>query len=405
MNQLCVIFVLFLASVALAAPTSRGSFIHHPRPHHPHHPQVVVIPHNQVVVPHKPPYSHGTIIVKPHPEIVHPKPVVVTPPRPPPAPPVPPTTAAPPVLPPPLPPLPPLPPSPPLPPKVHPTLIKILSVPEFSILVTLLRETGLLEILLAAEHITIFAPTNKAFIATASELCKPVFTPKGAIACFSSLLTAKQIKAVLLYHVLPVTLFSKQILKLTIFETLSGKIIKRRGVKLVDIAKPITNPKLDVLDVKYTKGVVHVITRVLLPFKVVIKVVEGPISKPPVVFVPPFVPEEPVFPPGMLPDSGVGSVTPPAPAAPAPAAPVPAAPVPAAPAPAAPAVPNLPDVPGLDALLENPAIADIAQQLASGEADIASLLSDPAVIGLLSDPNVASVLSDPALQALLPTRR
>lgn len=137
----------------------------------------------------------------------------------------------------------------------------------YSILVDLLSFSGLTEIVSEALNITIFAPTNFAFRATAIELaCADVSTNDAVAACYKAL-GAPTVATVLQYHVVPSLLASPDVLATTTFVTLLGQAFTRRGTRFIDASPQFTNPMLfpAQLDLRYQYGYVHGISRVLMP--------------------------------------------------------------------------------------------------------------------------------------------
>ena len=120
----------------------------------------------------------------------------------------------------------------------------------FTTLATALTETGLVDALKGDGPFTVFAPNDEAF--------KKL--PKGAL---EGLLKDKEaLKKVLLYHVVSGNVTSKDVVKLSKAETLSGENVK---IMVSGKTVKINNSKVIAADVKAKNGVIHVIDTVLMP--------------------------------------------------------------------------------------------------------------------------------------------
>ncbi|MBL6633296.1 MAG: fasciclin domain-containing protein [Thermoleophilia bacterium] len=125
------------------------------------------------------------------------------------------------------------------------------SNPQFSTLVSLIKEAGLVKALSAKGPYTVFAPTNAAF--------KKV--PAATLAQLKA--NPDQLKAVLTYHVLPKQVLAAQVVKLNAARTLEGSGIKirtRKGVVRINNNAVVTKT-----NVMASNGVIHVINNVLIP--------------------------------------------------------------------------------------------------------------------------------------------
>ena len=120
----------------------------------------------------------------------------------------------------------------------------------FKTLATALTEVGLVEALQAEGPYTVFAPTDEAFAKL----------PEGTI---ESLLKDKEaLKSILLYHVVPGKVTSKDVVKLDKAETLSGKNVKISSSK---DGVMINKSSVTAVDIMASNGVIHVIDTVLIP--------------------------------------------------------------------------------------------------------------------------------------------
>lgn len=120
----------------------------------------------------------------------------------------------------------------------------------FSTLVSLVKEAGLVGALSAKGPYTVFAPTNAAFAKV----------PAETLAALKA--NPDQLKAVLTYHVLGRSLPAPQITKFYAVKTLEGSGLKIRTTKGTVKVNTATVIKPNVMA---SNGVIHVINQVLIP--------------------------------------------------------------------------------------------------------------------------------------------
>jgi transforming growth factor-beta-induced protein len=123
---------------------------------------------------------------------------------------------------------------------------------QFKTLASLLTKAGLVDTLATGGPFTVFAPTDAAFAKV----------PKATLAALAK--HPAQLRAVLLYHVVPGSVTASDVVKLSSAKTLAGSsvLIKvNKGGVFVNQAK-VTTP-----DVMASNGVIHVINKVLIPPK------------------------------------------------------------------------------------------------------------------------------------------
>ncbi|MUG32436.1 MULTISPECIES: fasciclin domain-containing protein [Psychrobacter] len=125
---------------------------------------------------------------------------------------------------------------------------------DFSILVEAVAAAGLVDTLATTPNLTVFAPTNQAFVNLLNELGMT----KSQLLANPALL-----KQVLTYHVVPATVYSSQV-KAGMVKTVQGTSfsISNDG-KISDAKGRVAN--LIKTDIKASNGVIHVIDKVLLP--------------------------------------------------------------------------------------------------------------------------------------------
>jgi uncharacterized surface protein with fasciclin (FAS1) repeats len=124
--------------------------------------------------------------------------------------------------------------------------------PQFSTLVKLVKEAGLVSVLSGRTKFTVFAPTNAAF----------ALLPASTLTALSK--DRSLLKAVLLYHVVPGALLAKDVVKhrtLTTAETGKVSVSVRGGNVYINTAEVI---KANILA---SNGVIHEINAVLIPPK------------------------------------------------------------------------------------------------------------------------------------------
>lgn len=122
--------------------------------------------------------------------------------------------------------------------------------PNFSTLLAAVQAAGLVDTLNSAGPFTVFAPTNAAFA-------------KVPEADLNALLNdPAQLKALLLYHVVPGRVTAAQVTKLTSAKTVNGANI---NVSTSGGMVMINDATVTKADVRASNGVIHVIDTVLMP--------------------------------------------------------------------------------------------------------------------------------------------
>jgi len=152
------------------------------------------------------------------------------------------------------------------------------ATPELSLLVKALTAAGLVATVGDAKaSLTVFAPTNSAFLVLARTLG---YTGKAnadkAFAFVVAALTklgngdpVPLLKKILLYHVLPKKAVAATIVgkgPLTSVEGSQLKVLK--NLEVVDLAPAVVNAKIIKPDIMASNGVVHLVNRVLLPLPI-----------------------------------------------------------------------------------------------------------------------------------------
>lgn len=163
-------------------------------------------------------------------------------------------------------------------PKPTQTIAQLASgTPDLSILVKALAAADLVGVVANAKaSLTVFAPTNAAFLALARTLGYRSKEMDGVFPFLVKQLTAMGkgdpvplLKAILTYHVLPTRKGAVDLLGRGPQKTVQGGQLRvtRKGV-VVDLASFVANGKITTADVAATNGVVHLVSRVLLPIPV-----------------------------------------------------------------------------------------------------------------------------------------
>lgn len=136
--------------------------------------------------------------------------------------------------------------------KPKPNIVETaVAAPKFSTLVELLKKAGLVETLSGKAKFTVFAPTNKAFAKV----------PKATLDALAK--DKKQLKAVLLYHVVAGKVTASKVVTLDSVKTVNGARVTidvRKGKVVLNDSAKVTKA-----DIRASNGIVHQINRVLLP--------------------------------------------------------------------------------------------------------------------------------------------
>jgi transforming growth factor-beta-induced protein len=122
--------------------------------------------------------------------------------------------------------------------------------PAFSTLVGAVKQAGLDSTLAGAGPLTVFAPTNEAFAAISSTVAA---------------LTPSQLSTVLTYHVVAGRVLSTDITLGAPVSTVSGQSFVVQGSPLRIIDTTSTPAPIAATDVRASNGVIHVISKVLIP--------------------------------------------------------------------------------------------------------------------------------------------
>ncbi|MEL6476107.1 MAG: fasciclin domain-containing protein [Pseudomonadota bacterium] len=162
-------------------------------------------------------------------------------------------------------------------PAPEPNIVEIAAGSEdFTLLVKALETAGLVETVQDAEDITVFAPTNAAFLQLARDLGY-TGADESDDAVFDALVEAlgtlgdpvALLTDVLLYHVSPGAKTAAEIdAASTVATLLDGATFASKGAELVDNEPDVANPEIAAPDLAAANGTVQVIDRVLLPLDI-----------------------------------------------------------------------------------------------------------------------------------------
>lgn len=122
----------------------------------------------------------------------------------------------------------------------------------FNTLAAALQAAGLVETLKGKGPFTVFAPTDEAFAKLPAGTVENLLKPENK----------DQLVAVLTYHVVPGSVSSSEVVKMTSAKTVQGQSVKisnGKGGVMIDGAKVVK------ADVMASNGVIHVIDSVILP--------------------------------------------------------------------------------------------------------------------------------------------
>jgi uncharacterized surface protein with fasciclin (FAS1) repeats len=121
---------------------------------------------------------------------------------------------------------------------------------QFTTLLTLAKQAGLVEALSGPGKLTVFAPTDAAFAKV----------PKATLAKLQA--DKALLKRVLLYHVVKGEVRAAKVVTLRSAKTLAGPSVR---IRVTGKTVRVNTSKVVTADVRATNGVIHVIDRVLIP--------------------------------------------------------------------------------------------------------------------------------------------
>ena len=124
------------------------------------------------------------------------------------------------------------------------------AAPQFSTLVSLVEEAGLVGALSGKTKLTVFAPTNAAF----AKVPKKTLTELGE--------DKSELKQVLLYHVLPGVVPAAKVESTKSAKTLEGATVK---FSVKGKSAYVNNAKVVTANIRCSNGIVHAINQVLIP--------------------------------------------------------------------------------------------------------------------------------------------
>ncbi|MCB9883636.1 MAG: fasciclin domain-containing protein [Planctomycetes bacterium] len=122
----------------------------------------------------------------------------------------------------------------------------------FTTLATAIKAAGLVEALETSKALTVFAPTDEAFMKL----------PKGTVEALLKPENKERLQQILKFHVVAGRVHADQAIKLGKAETLSGGTLH---ITSTDHGAQVNGVRILKTDVEATNGVIHVIDEVLLP--------------------------------------------------------------------------------------------------------------------------------------------
>lgn len=129
------------------------------------------------------------------------------------------------------------------------TMSTLESTGKFRILVSLLRLTGVDEVLNGPETYTLLAPTDAAFAKILPEQLDDLVR------------NIPRLRNILLYHIIPGAYTSAELIGMDQFKTLQGESVGMRPTKEMDFGKP----GFTAADIKADNVIIHAVDTVLLP--------------------------------------------------------------------------------------------------------------------------------------------
>lgn len=154
-----------------------------------------------------------------------------------------------------------------------PTIADIaLGSEDFELLVAALDAAGLVDAVADPNaSLTVFAPTDAAFVALAQDLGYPGSDEAGALGFLVGALGLETITDVLLYHVAAGEIGATQLIRARSVTPLFDEAgpIRVQGVNLRDAARSLQDPRFKVpAQINASNGIIHPIDRVLVPLPV-----------------------------------------------------------------------------------------------------------------------------------------
>lgn len=153
----------------------------------------------------------------------------------------------------------------------QPNVIQVLTdAGVFKTLLFLIDYAGLKKNLRNMKDITVFAPTDRAFMFTAKDVgCEDVSTMAAVNDCFTTSFTPEQIAFGLTYHITSGVRTTSDLPSMGPLLMANGQYVYKRGPVLVDQVPFTTNPVLAAKfqNVAFDGGIAHAIIRALNPFR------------------------------------------------------------------------------------------------------------------------------------------
>lgn len=122
----------------------------------------------------------------------------------------------------------------------------------FDTLVAAVKAADLVDALSSKGPFTVFAPTDEAFKALPAGTVESLLEPENK----------EKLQTILKYHVVSGKVMAADVVKLTEAKTLADKMV---NIKVTDGGVMVNDAKVVKTDIECSNGVIHVISKVLLP--------------------------------------------------------------------------------------------------------------------------------------------
>lgn len=123
---------------------------------------------------------------------------------------------------------------------------------QFETLLAAAKAAGLVETLVGAGPLTVFAPTDAAFAALPAGTVESLLKPENR----------EQLRSILTYHVVPGKVMAADVVKLASAKTANGQAVK---ISTEEGGVMVSGARVVKADIGASNGVIHVIDKVMIP--------------------------------------------------------------------------------------------------------------------------------------------